>query len=259
MSVGLYYMKREAEGLPPIRGGLSAKAWAAFARNRWWVFGVALQTFAYGVYILALRWAPLSIVHTAMDGGIAVFVLMAVIGLGERLRGVEWVGVVAVTIGLVLLGSTLEEHASAPAAGLSITFFSVLSIGISVFAVWGDRRPRREIGWAVAAGVLLGLAGLFAKQLSAVDSFAEALAGPLWTTLLTNAAGFAAMQATLQGGRGVVVVPIFSVISNIVPIAGGAMVFGEPLIGSGRFGFVRPVSMLLALTGAALLANRREA
>ncbi len=65
--------------------------------------------------------------------------------------------------------------------------------------------------------------------------------------------GFALMQGAMQAGRGVIVVPILSVLSNLVPIVGGRLVYGEPLSGEGIAGLLRPMAVLLTLGGAALL------
>jgi hypothetical protein len=112
---------------------------------------------------------------------------------------------------------------------------------------------------SVASGLLLGLAGIFAKQLANAASFGAALLSlPLLLTLATNIAGFHVMQAALQRGRGVIVVPILSTLSNLVPILGGMLVFGEALPHSGGAALLRPLSIVLALAGAAALAGFGE-
>ena len=86
-------------------------------------------------------------------------------------------------------------------------------------------------------------------------SFGAALQGAdLWLTLLTNCIGFALMQGALQAGRGVVVVPIFSVLSNLVPIVGGIVVFGESMGDNSSGVILRGLAFVLALGGAGLLA-----
>src|SRR5262245_36487033 len=84
LTIGLYLLKREAERLPSLEGGRRLVAWWAFVRDPWWLLGLGLQVLGYGLYLLALRSTPLSIVHTALNGGIVLFVALSVIGLRER-------------------------------------------------------------------------------------------------------------------------------------------------------------------------------
>ena len=254
MTVGLFLMKREADRLPSLDGGWRLRAWWAFFHNPWWVFGVVLQIVGYGLYLTALRDAPLSVVHTALNGGIAFFVVLAVLFLGERVRPLEWVGVGTVVAGLIVLSGCLSESAGAAHTAHGTLAFSVVLVIVAGFALAVDRAPGRAIGLSIASGLTLGLAGIYAKALAGADSLAAAVhSTDLLLTLGANMAGFALMQGALQAGRGVIVVPIFSVLSNLVPIAGGIIVYGEAFLGNGRTAVLRPLAFTLALGGAALL------
>lgn len=260
LSVGLYLMKREADQLPSLGGGWRLTAWAAFLRDPWWVFGVALQTAGYACYLIALHTAPLSVVHTALNGGIVLFVILAVVGLGERLRALEWIGVGTVTAGLIALSGSLSS--TAPAAGAiahGALPFSLVFLGIAAVAAVCDPAEGRPIGLSVASGCILGLAGIYAKSLADAASVTAALHSvDLLLALGANIVGFMLMQAALQAGRGVVVVPIFSTLSNLVPIVGGIVVFHEWVPQHGPGVVLRPLAFVLALVGAALLAGVGE-
>jgi len=259
LTIGLYLMKREAERLPSLGGGWRPSAWWAFMRDPWWLAGVGLQIVGYGMYLAALRGAPLSVVHTALNGGIAFFVVLAVFGLGERVRGLEWAGVAAVVAGMVALGVSLPhtQEPTVPPHGTLVFSLALLSVAAAVLPL--DRAPGRPIGLSVASGLILGLSGIFAKELAnAVSLSAAVTSTDLLLTLAANIVGFALMQGAMQVGRGVVVVPIFSVLSNLVPIIGGTLVYGEPLSGRGGAGLLRPLAILLALGGAGLLGALGE-
>lgn len=259
LTLGLYFMKRQAERLPSLHGGWLLTAWWAFVRDPLWVFGVVLQVVGYGMYLTALRFAPLSVVHTALTGGIALFVILAVVGLGERVRPIEWLGVSGVVLGLIVLGASLSEHTSSSTAIMSPSVFTFVSVAIATIALVFDPAPGRPVGLSVATGVFLGLASVFAKSLAGADSLAEALFSSAFVmTLGANIIGFVLMQGALQAGRGVVAVPIFSTVSNIVPIIGGILLYGEWVQEQGLAGVLRPLAFLLALGGAALLAGFSE-
>ena len=259
LTVGLYFLKREAERLPSLRGGWRIAAWWAFARDPWWVFGVALQTAGYGLYLLALRGAPLAVVHTALNGGVAFFVVLAVVGLGEHVRPLEWLGVAAVTAGLVALSVSLSGDTVGSVVAQAIVPFSAALVGLSLLALLVDPTPHRAAGLSVASGLMLGLASVYAKALANAESLAAAVGSiDLVLTLAANVVGFALMQAALQAGRGVVVVPVFSTLSNLVPIVVGIVVYGERLPVHGAAAVLRPLAFALALGGAALLAGFGE-
>lgn len=259
LTVGLYFFKREAERLPALHGGWRLAAWWAFVRDPWWIFGVALQIVGYALYLLALRGAPLSVVHTALNGGIALFVLLAVVGLGERVRPLEWLGVSAVTAGLLALGASLSGDTLGNIVARGNIPFSAALVGLAALALMVDPTPHRAAGLSIASGLILGLASVYAKALANAESLAAAVASSdLVLTFAANVIGFALMQASLQAGRGVVVVPVFSTLSNLVPIVGGIVVYGERLPTHGADAFLRPLAFVLALGGAGLLAGFGE-
>ena len=257
MTLGLYLMKRQAERLPSLGGGWRIDGWVAFARDPLWIAGVILQIGGYGLYLTALRETPLSIVHTALNGGIALFVVLAVLGLGEEPRPLEWLGAAAVALGLMALGaSSLPETQGVGTGVVSTAAFAVVTIGAALAALTLDPRAGRSVGLSVASGLMLGLAALYAKQLAASESVGAAVVSlPLAQTLGANMIGFALMQGSLQSGKGVVVVPIFSTLSNLVPIVAGVLVYGEPLPTEPAQVVLRLAAVALALGGAAVLGT----
>lgn len=259
LTLGLYLMKRQAEHLPSLGGGWRLSAWWAFVRDPLWMIGLALQIVGYGFYFMALRAAPLSIVHTALNGGIVLFVILSVVGLGEEPRPVEWLGVLLITASLITLSVSLSSDPAAHRAAHDLFLFSVAVLALSALAWFADQQPGRAIGMSVASGLILGLASVYAKGLADEGSFASQDA-VIYIVLTTgaNIVGFALMQAALQSGRGVVVMPLYSGLSNLVPIVGGIMVFGEALPSEGPAAVLRPMAFTLAIAGAALLAGFGE-
>lgn len=259
LTLGLYFLKRQAERLPSLEGGWRLSAWRAFVHDPLWVFGVALETGGYGLYLLALRAAPLSIVHTALNGGVALFVLFAVLGLGERVRPLEWLGVSAVTAGLIALSASWSSDGVGGTVAHGVVPFSFVLVTLAGLALVADPSPRRAVGLSVTSGLTLGLGSVYAKGLANANSLAAAFGSvDLLLTFAANLIGFAVMQAALQAGRGIVVVPIFSTLSNLVPIIGGIVVYGEGLPEHGPAAILRPLAFVLALGGAALLAGFGE-
>ncbi len=255
LTCGLYFMKREAERLPSLDGGWRLTAWWAFVRDGWWLLGLGLQVVGYGLYLLALRSAPLSVISAALNGGVALFVVMSVVGLGDYPRPTEWLGVALITGSLILLGASSATATAVHDGGHAILPFSFVVAGLAALALTVDPHPRRPIGVSGASGLLLGLAAVYAKELAAGAQSTLSAATYVVLTLVTNLLGFALMQAALQSGRGVVVMPLFSALSNLVPIVGGFVVFGETLRDDQTATMLRPFAFVLTIVGAALLAG----
>jgi drug/metabolite transporter (DMT)-like permease len=222
LSVGLYFLKRQAERLPSLEGGWRLSAWRAFVHDPLWLFGVALETGGYGLYLLALRAAPLSIVHTALNGGVALFVLLAVVGLGERVRPLEWLGVSAVTAGLVALSASWSGDGVGDTVANRIVPFSVVLMAVAGLALVVDPSPGRAIGLSVTSGLTLGLGSVYAKALANAASLAAALGSVnLLLTFAANLIGFAVMQAA-----------ILRPLAFVLALGGAALLagFGEPAV-----------------------------
>ncbi|MCX8070978.1 MAG: hypothetical protein N3C12_00810 [Candidatus Binatia bacterium] len=259
LSIGLYVMKIRAAELPSLGSGFRWQAWRAFLRDPRWLAGLGLQIAGYALYFTMLRFAPLSLVHTALTGGLVLFLLLSVFALGEHAGVREWLGGLAITAGLVCLGLSLNEEASFVPARIDLVAFFFSTTGLALLAIALDRSPGRPIGRSIASGLILGMAAVFAKLLATAPSLHQAVrSSALWLTLGSNIAGFALMQSALQNGRGVVVVPIFSVLSDIVPILAGILVFHEGLPRAGTAAGLRVLAFALALGGTALLATATE-
>jgi multidrug transporter EmrE-like cation transporter len=258
LTVGLYFLKREAERLPSLGGGWRLSAWWAFMRNGWWLFGLLLQIVGYGLYFLSLRVAPLSIVHAALNGGIALFVVLAVFGLGEEPRPIEWLAVAVITVSLIILSISLASAPAVSEAEHGTLLFSLAVLALAVLALLLDQGPNRTIGMSTASGLVLGLAAVYAKGLADGIGLTADAGLHLLLTIVANLVGFAMMQAAFQRGRGVVVMPLFATLSNLVPIVGGILVFGEALPSQEPAAILRPLAFTLAILGAALLAGFGE-
>jgi hypothetical protein len=258
LTVGLYFMKREAERLPSLGGGWRLAAWWAFMRDGWWLSGFLLQVAGYGLYFLSLRAAPLSIVHAVQNGGIALFVLLAVLGLGEDPRPVEWFAGVVITVSLIILSLSLASAPAVSAAEHGTLLFSLAVLALAALALAVDRQPGRTTGLSIASGLVLGLAAVYAKGLANGIGVTADAAFHLLLTVAANLVGFAMMQAAFQRGRGVLVMPLLAALSNLVPIIGGILVFGETLPSQQPAAVLRPLAFTLAILGAALLAGFGE-
>ena len=108
---------------------------------------------------------------------------------------------------------------------------------------------------ATAAGLAFGLSDVSIKALAE-----QTLGDPLtlispWTAtaLIASVGAFYASARSLQIGEGMAVITATTAAANMSTIAGGIIVFGEPLGGSVLEAVLRAAAFLLVVAGAALM------
>jgi len=270
LAVGLLMMKARAHLLPVAHGWGLMSALAVWVRDPIWSAGLGVQAIGYALYIGALAHVPVSVMAVVMQSGIGAFVLLAVIFLGERASATEWMGLAGMLAAMTMLGLSLgTAEASRRAGPATITAFSVAAMAIA-FGPLALRQLRANgIGLAVASGICSGLGSLYPKAITE-DLFAGSpcaiayavVEDPyVYLTMITNVAGLILLQNAFNRGRGLIAMPLSSALSNIVPIAGGMVAFGERLpavpalavLRMGAFGLTIVAGLMLS-TGQALQA-----
>ena len=94
LAIGLAMMKSRGAALPAARGPGLFGAIGRWLSDPVWLGGLALQTGGYVIYLVALSGAPVSMLAVTMQGGIALFVIVAVWFLGERANPREWLSLI---------------------------------------------------------------------------------------------------------------------------------------------------------------------
>lgn len=264
LASGLMMMKFRADSLPIARGRRTFGAVMAWIRDPVWIGGLAVQAAGYALYVSALARAPVSMMAVAMQGGIALFVLLAVVFLGERARIWEWVGIGAVMVAALMLAGSLDAGAVQGAVDIGALAIASMAATAITLALLVARRLRRSgAATAIASGIALGFASLYIKPLadrlaSAPDLAALAaalLASPYtYLAIVANVAGLVMLQNSFAMGRGIIAMPLSSAISNVIPIVGGIAVFGERLPGEPFAAAMRASAFALTIAASAALA-----
>lgn len=266
LASGLLVMKGRAHALPAAEGRGIAGALGKWLRDPLWLGGLGLQTAGYALYVVAQAVIPVAIVSVMMQGGIGLFVLFAVLVLGERARIGEWAGIAGTILGMALMGLSLRAGAEqSPTATAPMLCLSAVLIVVGL-APYGVRHLHRNgIAAAIFSGVMFGLASLYTKAmtdyylLAAPDMLARIIANPyVYATILTNIAGLIALQNSFAAMRGIIAMPLSTALSNIVPMAGAMIVFGERLPASRGAASMRLAAFALTIVGSALLTNPVE-
>jgi drug/metabolite transporter (DMT)-like permease len=260
-NLAFLFKHRGAVLAPAIRARHPLRSAAGLFHSKWFAVGWAIAIVAWGLHVVALALAPLSIVQAVLSGGLVFLAVFAERFFGFHLGRRQWVGVTITAAGLVVIGLTgggANDPERASLAALIAVEGGILAIGAALLRV----STRRHV-LLRAEGLLLGAAAgaLFGVSDVAIKYVTQATPGPLlgwlspWalTALIAGVISFYVSARSLQIGQAVEVIALTSVAANLVAILGGIVVFYDP-IGSGAHGITaRLLAFCLVIAGAALM------
>ncbi len=252
LSYGFYLQHTASGTLPTLTLCHPLSSLAALFSNWQWLAGFVTGLSGWALYIVALGFAPLSLVQATSAGGVGLLALLVRLGGGSLLRP-ERLAVVTSVAGLVLLALSLPagaSHAAAPdwTAPLSWVLASMLLAGIAATPAAAMLRP--GAGLAIASGLLYAAGDVATKaavgRISPVILFAALL-------LVCHGLAFVALQLSFQRGTALATAGVSTLLTNVLPILAGLTVFAEHMPG-GPAGIARGLGFAGAVLGATLLA-----
>jgi hypothetical protein len=188
--------------------------------------------------------------------------------MAERMFGFEvgrrqWIGLTLTAAGLVLLGLTLPtlhgSHSHFSAAAM-ISFEAGL-FGLGGLLIMGPRMggpvEHHGIMLGAASGILFGVSDTAIKALTGIVG-AHGLLGLLlspWllVAVLASIVAFYSSARGLQDGEAVPVIAVTGTAANIAGIAGGIIVFGDPMAGSPLGVTLQALAFVLVVVASALM------
>jgi hypothetical protein len=217
-----------------------------------WLAGFVTGLGGWALYIVALRFAPLSLVQATAAGGVGLLALLIRAG-GGALSRADWLAVATSTGGLLLLGLSLpassgHQAATGWAPPLAWALVSMLLAGLA--AGPAARLLRPGAGLAAASGLLYAAGDVATK--AAVGGTSPVLVF-IAVVLAGHGLAFVTLQLAFQRGTALATAGVSSLLTNAVPILAGLVVFADPMPG-GLAGVLRGLGFAGAVAGAALLA-----
>jgi hypothetical protein len=257
--VALLCKHRGAVDAPDVAMRSPLRSAGALFRSRWWAIGFGLAFCAWCLHVAALSMAPLSLVQAVIAGGLALLAIPARRWFGIPVCKREMIGLLLCASGLVFLALTAGHgHPGKGFASSSMLAFEGGTLAIGGLLMAASAQPRlRGHGWvllAVAAGTLLGVSDTSLKGLAETVPGAPLDIFSPWTAvaILGGLGAFLALARGLQLGEAVGVIVAFSAAATLSAIAGGIIVFGDPL-GSDPLEVITRSSAFLAVIAAAAL------
>lgn len=248
---GFFTQHTASNALPPISLKRPMHSLAVLFTSRQWLLGYGVGLGGWGLYIIALYFAPLSLVQAASAGGVGLLALL--VWRLER-HAVSRRDASAVVVSLLGLALLLVSFAAGvphqrPAGELILFVWVGAAAAAAGLACLLDGRPLRVgAGIGAAAGLLYAAGDISTK--GAVTT------SPLFVPLLLGCLllGFVLLQLAFQRGPALATAGMSTLLNNTVPIVAGIAAFHERLP-AGGFGVLRGASFFLVVVGAVLLAR----
>ena len=260
-NLGFLWKHKGACAAPDVEWRHPLRSAASLFRSKWFAIGMGVAVFAWVFHVAALALAPLSIVQAVISGGLVFLTVLAERVFGFTVGRRQWIGVGLTALGLCLLAVTLPTHGGAHSsysmAGMLSFELALLAIGtLLVFSdKLGAKNEHHGVLLGAAAGILFGVSDVAIKALT--GSVGEAgilgLASPwLVTCIIASVIAFYASARGLQKGDAVPVITLTSAAANVSAIAGGILVFGDPMPNDPLGIVAQTVAFILVIVAAAL-------
>ena len=261
-NLGFLLKHRGACAAPDVNMRRPVRSAIDLYRSTWFAVGMLVAAGAWILHVGAMALAPLSLVQAVISGGLVFLTVMADRCFGCQVGSRQWAGVALTAVGLALIAITLPGQADADSgysmAGMIAFESSLLAIGAFLVLApgrLGAQHPHHGALLGVAAGILFGVSDVAIKGLTGSIG-AEGVSGLLspWTLTCLSASvlAFYASARGLQRGEAVPVITATSAAANVSAIAGGILVFGDPLPGDALGIVVQAVAFVLVVVAAAL-------
>jgi len=221
--------------------------------------GIAI--FAWLLHVAAMAFAPLSLVQACLSGGLVFLTVLAERVFGFKVGARQWIGVGLMAIGLALLVVILPQaggaHSTYSHAGMIAFEAGLLFVAVMLVLSPKLGTPHHHHGvlLGLASGLLFGVSDVAIKALTGEigsHGLGGALSPWLVTCIAASVIAFFASARGLQTGEAVPVITMTSAGANVSCIAGGIIVFGDPMPSDALGIALQSFAFLLVIVAAAL-------
>lgn len=229
---------RGCQHVAPVEIRRPLRSARGLAASRWFAAGWVLAAAAWLVHVAALSMAPISLVQAVLAGGAVTLAVMSQRLFGNPVERRQWLALLLGGSGLALLATTVPHFSgshSTFAIGPILGFEGGLALLAAALAL-GHRHERlaarRGFLLAALAGTLFALAGIAIKGLTGAHGITAPVVAP-WLAIVIVCGALAQYTAVaaLQRGGAVETIGLMGLVANAIQIAGGVLVFGDPLAG----------------------------
>ena len=253
--INLAYLREHeaAAALPALSLRHPIRSVRLLVGDRAWLFGFAMESVGFLIYVAALALAPLSLVQSISAGGIGVLAFASARLQRRKLAGVEIVGVLLSVLGLAALAASLVGGKAKEGGGDIVPillWLGATAVIAAVLVVVGRRHWGAAVANGIAGGLFFSIGDISTKLVTQGGARVAFVALMLVGYFL----GTALLQIGYQAGGALTVAGLATLVTNALPIAAGTVVLDEPLP-TGWHGVIRVLAFAAVVTGAVLLAR----
>lgn len=224
-----------------------------------YLIGLGLDGLGYVLTVVALQTLPLFVVEAFTAGALAVTAVAAATWLRIPLSRGEWIGVVAVTLGLVALGLSAGEDRDV-ALTATQKWLPLAAAAVLLVLTAGAARLKGRISvtaLGALAGLGFGLVGIATRTLDQPLTVTGVLTDPsAYGMVAAGAVSLLALATALQRGGVTQATAAMVVAETIIPSAIGLLFLGDEV--RPGFEFVALTGMAVAIAGSVALARMGE-
>jgi hypothetical protein len=262
-NLGFFYKYRGANAAPSVQVRHPLRSARALFASKWFTIGMIVATASWALHVAALTLAPMSVIQVSLAAGIVFIAVMADRMFGFEVGPRQWLGLCLTGVGLVMLGVTLPamHGAHSQFSQAAMISFEAGLFGLGGLLIMGPRMggpvEHHGVMLGAASGILFGVSDTAIKALSGITG-AHGLLGLLlspWlaVAVLASIVAFYASARGLQDGDAVPVIAVTGTAANIAGIAGGIVVFGDPMAASPVGVVLQSLAFVLVVVACALM------
>jgi hypothetical protein len=262
-NLGFFYKYRGANAVAKVDVAHPWQSAKALFSSKWFALGMLVATASWTLHVAALALAPMSVVQVALAAGVVFIAVMADRMFGFEVGPRQWMGLWLMTAGLILLGFTLPatHGAHSQFSEVAMVSFEAGFFGLGGLLIMGPRigGPVEHHGvmLGAASGILFGVSDTAIKALTGITHahgvLALLLSPWLAVAIIASIVAFYASARGLQDGDAVPVIAVTGATANIAGIAGGIIVFGDPMAGSALGVVCQSLAFVLVVAASALM------
>ncbi len=240
-NLGFFYKYRGANSVPKVSMRHPWRSAVALYSSKWFALGMLIATGSWGLHVAALALAPMSVIQVSLAAGVVFIAVMADRMFGFEVGPRQWVGLCMTAAGLVMLGLTLPamHGAHSQFSQAAMISFEACLCGLGALLIMGPRMggpiEHHGVMLGAAAGILFGVSDTAIKALTGITAahgFIGLATSPwLLVAIVASVVAFYSSARGLQDGEAVPVIAVTGTAANLAGIAGGIIVFGDPVAG----------------------------
>ncbi len=214
------------------------------SKNRLWLLGVLLSGIANIAMIQIQSKLDVSIVYSLLNFSYILVLIMGHYFLKEYLNLDQWLGVLTVIIGTIMILS-IEDAVTGQPTDIGnlivLTACSIVICSILVLIAYKNTRIDYELLYAICTGICFGSVEAYLKattnlvaaeigyfSIFSLDSIIQFVTlWPFFVMFMFGALGWVFLQITYSHGNISITVPVMAVTQRMVSLSSGYFVFGE--------------------------------